>query len=158
MQDAYNRLDLRYAVEWFPGEAGEQPEPLLVPDLRVDDHALLEGFTMDLRELVASTRRNGEFWIFTCGCGEPGCAGIEEPVRILHCPEEVVWQIPRAIRGRFDEDSFREYAFNRTAYFDAVREALARAKQLSAGLAHKDCIGPYGFDCDQLHDLVVEEW
>ena len=32
-----NRLELRYAIEWFPGEAGEAPEPLLVPDLRVDD-------------------------------------------------------------------------------------------------------------------------
>jgi len=56
-----NRLELTHAVEWFQHEEGMPSQPFLVPDLRVDGHSLLDRFTIDLGELVASMDRDGEF-------------------------------------------------------------------------------------------------
>jgi len=53
----------------------------LVGELRVDGSRLGEGYVLDVRRLADALTREGEHFIFTCGCGEPGCAGIHEGVR-----------------------------------------------------------------------------
>ena len=53
----------------------------LVGELRVDGTRLGEGYVLDIRRLAEALTSEGEHFIFTCGCGEPGCAGIHEGVR-----------------------------------------------------------------------------
>lgn len=142
-----NRLSLTYTVDRI--------ESFLMPDLQVDGRSVLEGFTLDLRALVASTHANGEYWIFTCGCGEPGCARINRPVVVRHGCGEVIWEVPEPIREWVDDDSYRELVFARPSYFGVVREALASAQELA--LEHRAAIGPHGFEVEELLGLSVEE-
>ena len=44
-----------------------------------------KGFCIDDSELVNALTQSGEFYPFTCGCGCPECADIEEPV---YCTKE----------------------------------------------------------------------
>jgi len=50
----------------------------LVGELRVDGSRLGEGYVLDVRRLADALTGEGEHFIFTYGCGEPGCAGIHE--------------------------------------------------------------------------------
>lgn len=153
-----NRLELTHAIEWFGGDGGAEREAMLIPDLRIDGRSMLMRCTLDLRELVESTKRGGEFWIFTCGCGEPGCAGIEAPVQVMYGVECVIWQVPERGRNRTGDDLYRQFVFERSCYFEAVGEALDRARELSASLSPQASIGPHGFGVDDLRGLRVEPW
>jgi len=53
---------------------------------------------VDLTQLQASADHDGTFYLFTCECGEPRCAGIEEPVTIRHDAAGVHWQLGDAWR------------------------------------------------------------
>lgn len=53
----------------------------LVGELRVDGTHLGEGYVLDIRRLAEALTLDGEHFIFTCGCGDAGCAGIHEGVR-----------------------------------------------------------------------------
>jgi hypothetical protein len=53
----------------------------LVTELRVDGIRLGEGYVVDIRRLAEALTREGEYFIFTCGCGDAGCAGIFEGVQ-----------------------------------------------------------------------------
>lgn len=39
-----------------------------------------KDYCIDDRELLNALTQSGEFYPFTCGCGEPECAGITEPI------------------------------------------------------------------------------
>lgn len=58
--------------------------------LRVDDEEP-KAPAIDLAALARSCRANNEYWIFTCDCGEPGCARIERPVAVARQDGFTVW-------------------------------------------------------------------
>jgi hypothetical protein len=152
-----NTLKIRYGIEWFGGTPDEPPRPLLAPEVRIDSRSMLDRFTLNLRELVASTHRNDEFWLFTCGCGEAACADINNAVEVLHCPTEVLWRVPHPMRQSSSEDIVhREYVFERRAYFAIVEAALAQAKEMADRFSGDVDLGPYGFEVDELRGLAVE--
>jgi hypothetical protein len=151
-----NILDVRYGVEWHRDAPDKPARPLLAPVVCIDSRSMLDRFTLDVRELVASTGRNGEFWLFTCGCGTPECAGIYHPVELLHAPDDVIWRVPFPMTQSGREDpSCREYVFQRQAYFDIVGSALAQAKGLAEKFSGDVDVGPYGFEVEELQMLSV---
>ncbi|WP_420264706.1 hypothetical protein [Candidatus Magnetominusculus dajiuhuensis] len=74
----------------------------MVPSLWINNECLTDGFTLDMRGLVASVKGNGQYDILTCSCGEPICAGISEGIIVLHHRDYeakfVRWLIPHPIR------------------------------------------------------------
>lgn len=48
---------------------------------------------VDLGALVRSALAPGLHWIFSCTCGEPCCAGITEPVEVVHRDGEILWYL-----------------------------------------------------------------
>lgn len=84
--------------------------------LYVDDKPLGEGIFIDLFELAKSCQSAGRLWIFSCGCGQPMCAGIDDPVTVTHFLDKVVWEYTTPISGmEFEELSDEEY--------EAIRES-----------------------------------
>ena len=69
-----NILSLSFRQE----AATDQSPAYLVGELRIDGQIVGGGYVVDVRELAKALTRAGEHFIFTCGCGEPGCAGIHE--------------------------------------------------------------------------------
>jgi hypothetical protein len=50
------------------------------------------GLTTSLPELARSSQKPGEFFIITCHCGDPGCAGIRQGIEVTHAKNQVVWR------------------------------------------------------------------
>ena len=96
---------------------------LLVSHVAVDAAPLMAGFAVNLRELAASARASGDFWIFACGCGTPGCGGIERGVVVTHSAGQTRWLVPRA-------NSRREFEFDSGEYRAAVMAALTQVRSL----------------------------
>ena len=64
-------------------EISHQKERLLV-----DGNHLNYGYCLDYRQLTKSAFAEGDFYFFTCGCGEAGCAGINEPTEVTFDQEK----------------------------------------------------------------------
>ena len=53
----------------------------LVGELRIDGQPLGDRYVLDVHRLAEALAREGEHFIFTCGCGVPGCIGIVDGVQ-----------------------------------------------------------------------------
>lgn len=79
-------------------------------------------FATWLLELQRSVREGGKYFLLTCWCGMPECAGICEPVRVIHEFDAVRWEITQP-------EPPRVFTFEATAYREAVAEGLAAVKR-----------------------------
>jgi hypothetical protein len=112
----------------------------LVAELRVDGARLGDGYVLDISQLSAALTGTGEFFIFTCGCGEAGCAGIHEGVHSQVDGDAVMWtgNLPKG--GAF---SVRLSAVQaRKAVFDALVAVAPLAVALDGPDGYP--IGPEG--------------
>ncbi len=69
---------------------------------------------VDLIQLRASLKENGKFFIWTCSCGAPGCAGRFEGVQVSHSDGITTWH---------DLDTKRKYVIRS----DDLRQAFDQA-------------------------------
>ena len=82
-----NRLDIDRGHETYA-----DGESVAFQGLLIDGHPI-DAPAVNLVELYRSLRLPGEYAIFTCGCGVPGCAYIEEMVHVTHEGNQVTWQL-----------------------------------------------------------------
>ena len=87
-----------------------------------DPNTHFSGYHISAEALMASTWLNDEFYIFTCECGSPECAGIKSGVDVVHEGGLVVWRI-RGIRPR------------RVVVFDSQQYCREILEKIRAGLA-----------------------
>lgn len=149
--------------------AAEEPEyRLLVPEIRINGERVGEGFAIDMSALTASTQRSGEFYIFTCGCGDSGCAGIDDGVIVLYRCDTISWLIPDPLSTRLPQPSwirqrpsrasvYRKYWFSSRSYRRKIAAALAEAKRLYRSETPSPELCPYGFKYEQLEKLKVSD-
>ena len=112
----------------------------LVGELHVDGARLGEGYVLDIRRLAEALTSAGEHFIFTCGCGEPGCAGIHEGVRSRHAGDQVL------LNGSLPKGGAFSMALAASQARKAVVEALVSVEPVAEALAGEDGypIGPDG--------------
>jgi hypothetical protein len=112
----------------------------LVGELRVDGSRLGEGYVLDVRRLADALTGEGEHFIFTCGCGEPGCAGIHEGVRSRISGDAVI------LDGALPKGGAFSVALVASQARKAVAEALVAVEPVAEALAGDDGypIGPEG--------------
>jgi hypothetical protein len=112
----------------------------LVAELRVDGARLGDGYVLDIAQLSAALAWTGEFFIFTCGCGEAGCAGLHEGVSSQVDGDAVTWTGDLPKGGAF---SIRLSAVQARK---AVVDALVAVSPLAAAMDGPDGypIGPDG--------------
>ena|SRR5215211_2278812 len=84
-----------------------------------------QGDGVDLTELLASMDGDGEFFILTCGCGDAGCGGYFEGVRVRH-ERGIHWELP----GRSVSEPARQFEFSSSGYTSAIKSGIAAGKQL----------------------------
>ena len=74
---------------------------------------------VDLNQLQNSIEENGTYFIWTCSCGAPGCAGRFHGVQVAHSNDETTWN---------DLDSKRKYVFQTAALRDAFRRGMIEGR------------------------------
>jgi hypothetical protein len=114
----------------------------------VDDDHVNYGYRIDYRELTKSAFADGEFYFFTCGCGEPACAGINEPIEVTSDGDKVYWHI-------IQPEPERWFTFRRAQYVDAIREALTAILRIQTRKKENCRFGPYGFSRGTFEQLYA---
>jgi hypothetical protein len=110
-----NRFELRLRLEKSPVVVafGEQPteELWLIPEIWIDGIKLDEPHPICVNAVLQSLAKpgprtwgNGWHYVFTCGCGTPACADIDEGVGSVHHDESVEWVFRRPQANRFGSD------------------------------------------------------
>jgi hypothetical protein len=94
---------------------------------------------VDPESLAGSVEGTTDEYIYTCGCGEPGCAGISEPVHIAHARDRIMWQV-------IEPGPYREYLFSGEDYFQAVYKAFVDADNHIKSHGLRKDIFYHGFD------------
>jgi hypothetical protein len=87
-----NVLALRWQVR-----SGVPPDASCywVPELWVDGQPLadFQHLCVDLPALHRSLQAPGDYFLLTCWCGEPACAGLHRPVAVRHTPGGITWRM-----------------------------------------------------------------
>jgi len=156
-----NTFELKIVI--VPPEETHGGVPCVTQEIWIDGQHLDEPFPVDLRRLVNSLFSPGPCYVFTCGCGDPGCAEIWEGFDIRHEPGKIRWRFRRPVSAGdmqiLDVDeriqywreraTIVEYQFDRELVCAALREALA----LALTAPEEAEFSPYGMDRDALAAL-----
>lgn len=102
---------IRQVIDREEGEPDSLVTVLEFNDERTNPDAL---DYVDLIQLRSSLNENGTFFIWTCSCGVPGCAGRFEGVQISHSDGITTWH---------DLDTKRKYVIRS----DDLRQAFDQA-------------------------------
>jgi len=94
---------------------------------------------LDLTSLVKSCQWSGELDIFTCGCGQPGCAGIFQGIEVGHSHKEITWKCPNPLSVSEDTPdlwehgvtTFEHFAFEPEQYINAIDSGIKQIKSLA---------------------------
>jgi hypothetical protein len=76
---------------------------------------------VDLNQLKSSLHEDGTFFIWTCSCGAPGCAGMFDGVAISHIGDTTSWH---------DLDCKRKFTFKSTDLRDAFNRGIIDGRNL----------------------------
>ena len=137
-----NILSLSFRQE----AATDQSPAYRAGELRIDGQIVGGGYVVDVRELAKALTREGEHFIFTCGCGEPGCAGIHEGFHTW-LEGEVI-----SVEGNLPKGVACSWKFSALQAKKTVAEALLTVEPVAAAMWGKGGypIGPDGLDAEDL--------
>jgi len=113
----------------------------------IDETVIWTDFCIDYKSLVRSAHEQGDYFIFTCGCGDAGCAGLFAPIQVKHDAESITWHIT-------EPEPMREFAFSKVQYIAEIRKALEKAIQINTTLPEDEQVGPYGICQEDLEGLL----
>lgn len=117
-----NRLKIRSRIR-----SEEFEEDVILTEIFVDGKLLLDFesnyLATDLLSLERSRDQDGEFFIVTCVCGIPGCAGIREGIRVTHPDGNVHW----VVRGVGETQTFY---FDPEQYESAIKYGIKQLNEL----------------------------
>lgn len=123
------------------------PDGSLRPQVKIE--LLIDGqVPVELAEvciepcaLLASSLREGEFFIGTCGCGEPGCAGVWHGIEVQHGHSVIRWGVPIPYtRAKKDSSPAKPVSVYEFSTYNYQAEA-AKIKSFLVGLLPREKIG-----------------
>lgn len=102
-------------------EVGEPDSLVAVLELNEQNADSADPEHIDLNQLRTSIEEDGTYFIWTCSCGAPGCAGRFHGVHVIHSNDETIWH---------DLDSKRKYVFHSTDLRDAFCRGMTEGRNL----------------------------
>lgn len=105
----------------------EFEEDVILTEVFADGKLLIDFesnyLATDLLSLERSMHQDGEFFIVTCTCGFPGCAGIREGIRVTRTDNNVHW----VVRGVGETQTFY---FDPEEYESAIEQGIKQLQQM----------------------------
>lgn len=82
-------------------------------------------YATSLTELKNSLKHNGNYFILTCWCGVPDCAGIDWGIQVIHHQNTVKWTITQPKPHRIFTFSANDYKTVITKGIEQIKQDLA---------------------------------
>jgi hypothetical protein len=157
----HSEFNLRFIAKSVVNGKVRRAQPLLL----IDGEPIEEQLPIDLWVLVKSVLRPGRHYIYTCSCGDPGCAGVEEGIRVGHRLGRIIWEyrLPQSTDSYGDDPvspykswlkqaAFHRHVFCRAQVIKALSEALSDAEATHADDA---VYAAYGFRRKHISELIA---
>jgi hypothetical protein len=171
-----NKIEIN--VIYSPEFQKHNQKGMLSLSMLIDGKELYKA-AIDLENLIRSCVCNDELEIFTCTCGEPGCADIDRGVIVAHKDDLTVWKVygisPRKIivfnRKHYTEEilmktrRFLEIyhqhspAINQGVYFQNIKRVEDALNEAEKGLPIFPSSGAYlgGISLEEFNRTGKEE-
>lgn len=164
MESKFDLFELKVELRGpYQVHSDEPPSYLITQAVWINGENLAPENPIDLRQLAKSCQMSGEFFIVTCGCGEAGCAGIDDGVRVTHFDDRLVWEVPVPLsyRGMTDAEAerhgnnrvYQRFNFDPNLYLATMQAGLREAKCLLFGEQQPVECSPDGFGPKDLLSL-----
>lgn len=116
---------------------------------------------LELISLVKSCQWTGELDIFTCSCGQPGCAGIFQGIEVGHTRDAITWKCPKPLSINEDMEelwehgvtTFEHFTFEPDQYIDAIDSGLKHIKSLAVSAQRPFEFPVHGVEFEQIMTL-----
>jgi hypothetical protein len=120
-----NRLRIKSRI--WNSAPEEFEEDMILTEVFADGKLLIDFesnyLATDLLSLERSIHQDGEFFIVTCTCGVPGCAGIREGIRVTRSDNNVHW----VVRGVGETQTFY---FDPEEYEAAIEKGIKQLQKM----------------------------
>ena len=158
----YDQFDLKIELSDLHKEYADSPGTYLIKQsIFINRENLAPDNSIALTQLAKSCQLSGEFFIVTCNCcGDAGCAGIDDGIRVTHFDDRIIWEVPDPLSYRglgqeevifvSDNRVYKKYIFDPDAYLTAFQKGLATARELLNGNKQPVECTPDGFDASDL--------
>lgn len=158
----FDHIDLRTELLGpYPAECDDEPPSFLITQaIYINGENLAPENPIDLVHLCKSCQLGGEFFIVTCGCGNAGCGGVDDGIRVTHLDDHIVWEVPVPLsyRGMTEDEvaeaqksrQYRKFTFEPEAYLAAVQLGLREARAMLFDEHQPVECSPYGMTPERL--------
>lgn len=85
----------------------DETEHELEAKIFIDDKEISDEF-ISLYGLIESLKQSGEYFIYNCECGVPGCASILDGVKVKHKQNNIHWKLRLPV-SYFGFNKYRTY-------------------------------------------------
>jgi hypothetical protein len=112
---------------------------LCATDEYVGNNVILDGYAV-----LATLKSTHPRYFLTCGCGEPGCAGIFDDVRIARDGQMIEWIFPKVYHPILVTQGFPNsttFRFDQHAYDAQMRRVVAFARRVEKWMRMPASIG-----------------
>ena len=100
-------------------------------EILIDGQSISSGYRIDRNALLESFAGSGDYWLLTCSCGEPGCAGLFIPFHVTHLGDGVIhWHIEHP-------EPEREFYFSKGQAIQSIITGLRAGDRLNRELLSK---------------------
>jgi hypothetical protein len=129
--------------------------------LKINGSEFHPEHSLDLTSLVKSCQWSGPLDIFTCSCGEPGCAGIFQGIEVRHAHSAITWKCPDPLSVSEDTPdlwehgvtTFEHFSFNPDQYMNAIDLGIKKIKSLAILSTSPFEFPVHGVEFDQVMSL-----
>jgi hypothetical protein len=132
-----NTIDFKVTV----GKSGQSGRKRwLDPGIFIDGQPFCASYPIDLDELYDSMKEDGEFHIFTCSCGDPGCNRLDDGIQVSTGNDCVSWKVfdyyfvgdigERWRLSGEDDKPAHVYTFDRAQYVERLTKFFEEAKAI----------------------------
>lgn len=112
-------------VSWI--DYSDQGDTFLYSEIEVDSNPIISfkqrGVTISLPNLIASQSHEGEWYIYTCTCGESWCHGINDSIYVCQEEKVVYWTFKNF-------HSVKVFSFDLFQYSDAIETGISQIREL----------------------------
>ena len=111
----------------------------------IDGEDFAQGHVIDFIQLARSGVADGEYFLLTCGCGEPGCAGLFIPIEVTSDSDKVYWHVTEPGPERWFTFTKSDY---RAELKGMIKSIFSLSKRASSHISYVH------FDRDRLREFM----
>lgn len=155
----HDTLELRATLSARPGYNALEMDY----SLWINGQEFGDAYFLNLTAIVQSCQGSGEFFMLTCTCGEPGCAGLFKGIQVTHTAEAITWvcqpelaiPVATALDASIPVLAIHHFAFDPAQYIGAIEDGIKNIQAMALKATRPVDFPVYGVSTESVMTLKV---